>query len=332
MRRKTKRILITTAFSLLTLILGFLIAYYLFGIRGMGEMKEKYDRELEVYKQDYSQSCYVLARNVNEGDEVKKEDFIIQVIPSTLFHDEVVQDVEKIAGARYSKNYLKNSLAYKDMFYNLKDLQKDLRRYELAAISLGKDTKSLDYVDVRISFPSGLDYVVLSKKRIEQLSVDGEEELKELNPKKICTFLLTSEEILRLSSALVDAYLTEGALLYTTTYVSPYNQEAAQVTYPTNEAVQELMAQDPNVVKKAIVELESSKRKLLNSSLISYNENEQLQLLSGLKSEREEKDEPKEEKKESELEANQDKNKVSDKKKKGKKEEQIDINDSNSID
>lgn len=331
MKRKTKRIVITILLSLLSLIIGYTVAYYLFGVKALDELREKYSKELEIYKMDFDQSCYLLVHDVKEGDEVKKEDFTIQVIPQNLYNEGLIVDLEDLDGAKYSRDFLKNSLAYKDMFYHLKDLQKDLRRYEIAAISLSEQAKVSDYVDVRINFPSGLDYVVLAKKRIEDLSYEGDEKVDD-NSKIISTFFLTSEEILRLSSALVDAYLTEGAFLYTTTYVSAHNQEEAKITYPTNEAVQELMAQDPNVVRRAIVELENSKRKLLTSSLISYIENEQLQLISTLKNQDEE-----EAGDETVDKAQEDKktgpgNKEDMKKPKEDKDEEINMSDSNSID
>lgn len=329
MKRKTKRILITTSVSLLCLVLGYIIAYYLYGIRLVGEVRKELEGELNLYKLDFNQSCYLLTRDVREGDEVKREDFTVQLIPEDLYNEGLIIDIEEVEGAKYSRDFLKKTIAYQDMFYQLKDIQGDLRRYELGAITLSERAEINDYVDVRINFPSGLDYVVLSKKRIEDLSFEGEEKI-EAESKVLCTFFLTSEEILRLSSALVDAYLTEGAFLYTTTYVAPTNQEGAKITYPSNEAVQELMAADPNVIQKAIVELESSKRKLLNRSLISYNENEQLQLISTLKEgeggeaskDKEDADENKEKSKDKEAATET----------KKKKEEKIDTRDSNSID
>lgn len=339
MKRKTKRQILMSSLSLLGLVIGYFLAYYLYGMRALNEVVEKYNKEIELYKKDYSHSCYVLTEDVKEGEEVEKEDFVVQLIPQNLFSEGLIVDISELEGAKYARSFSKNSMVYKDMFYHLKDLQEDLRKYELGAISLSNKAEVSDYVDVRINFPSGLDYVVLAKKKIEGLSY-GEEEKGEVNAKVICTFFLTSEEILRLSSALVDAYLTEGAFLYTTTYVSAHNQKEARVTYPSNEAVQELMSQDPNVVKKAIVELESSKRKLLNRSLISYNENEQLQLLSTLKpaenkegleltnksegdgSADEEKKETNKEKKADEKTDEADKD----------KDEKIDIRNSNSID
>lgn len=332
MKRKTKRIIITAALSSLCLIIGFIASYYIYGILGAGELSAKYERELENYKTEYGANCYVLLKDVKEGDEVKDSDFKTQQLPTSLNNEELLEDISLVEGARYSRPFKKNSVVYKDMFYNLKDLPGDLRSYEINVLNLPKNIEEKDYVDIRISFPSGLDYVVLSKKRIEKL-IRVEDKPEE---KPTASFMLTSEEILRLSSALVDAYLTNEALLYTTSYVSAHNQEAAEITYPSNEAVQQLMREDPNVVLKAKIELEGAKRKLLNSSLVSYNESEQLQLISGVKSdisgyETDLKDsvENKEEQKKSGKSEGirRGKSKHSD-----KKEETIDISNTNSID
>ena len=93
--------------------------------------------------------------------------------------------------------------------------------------------------------PNGQDYIVVSKKRIEIPSVNGEylTDTVQMN--------LTEEEILTLSSAIVEAYKIEGAKLYATKYVEAGLQEAANTTYVVNNEVINLIASDSNIVDKA---------------------------------------------------------------------------------
>ena len=59
-----------------------------------------------------------------------------------------------------------------------------------------------------VQFPSGQDYIILSKKKIDRLQYPA------------FWTTLSEQEILLLSSALVDAYL-HNATLYALTYVEP---------------------------------------------------------------------------------------------------------------
>lgn len=109
-----------------------------------------------------------------------------------------------------------------------------------------------DYVDIRISFSDGLDFIILSKKKIEDISQSSN------NTNNNAVWLIVSEEeLLRMSSAVVDSYINNGCSIYAIEYVSN-KQEEATVNYPVNEIVKQLIAEDPNIISKA-------KRKLISS-------------------------------------------------------------------
>ena len=74
------------------------------------------------------------------------------------------------------------------------------------------------YIDVRLRFQNGEDYVVLSKKQIKDMK-DG-----------ACYLTVTSEEMQMMASAIVDAGVY-SASLYSTLYTSPSIQEPTFVDY-----------------------------------------------------------------------------------------------------
>lgn len=77
---------------------------------------------------------------------------------------------------------------------------------------------------------------------------------------------MTEEEILSLSSAIVDAYLHKASI-YALTYVEPQFQTPAIATYPANSEVLKLLESDPNIVRRAEQELSRQVRSSLESSL-----------------------------------------------------------------
>lgn len=118
----------------------------------------------------------------------------------------------------------------------------DTRNYEISVANLMTTQKENDYVDVRITFPNGEDYIVLSKKQIMDLNLAN------------CVFntYMNEEEILRMTSAIIDAYTTTGCRIYTTKYVESNLQGEAVPNYPVKATTLDLINSDPNILTKAI--------------------------------------------------------------------------------
>ena len=87
----------------------------------------------------------------------------------------------------------------------------------------------------------------------------------------------TSEnEILSMSSAIVDAAKVQGSKLYATTYTEPGIQNAATPTYTTSKEVLKQIADDPNIVEQAKNELANrynqSARETIDAAIQSNGE------------------------------------------------------------
>lgn len=91
-----------------------------------------------------------------------------------------------------------------------------------------------DYCDVRILFPSGENFIVLSKKKL--LSADAAN----------VSFSVTEQEIMAMSSAFYDINNCSGAYVYLTKYNSSADP-ATVPDYPVNHAVGELCRWNPNL-------------------------------------------------------------------------------------
>ena len=62
---------------------------------------------------------------------------------------------------------------------------------------------------------------------------------------------LTEDEMLLMSSAIVEAYIMDGAKLEATIYTEPGMQNAATKTYPISAEIYEQIVNNPNVVEEA---------------------------------------------------------------------------------
>lgn len=149
------------------------------------------------------------------------------------------------------------------------EITQDTREYEISVAELMVDQKPNDYIDLRILFPTGEDQLVLPKKRIKNLVLDS------------CIFntYLNEEEIVRLSSATIDAFTITGTRLYTTRYVAGTVQEAGIPTYLVRQETLDLLAKDPNVLTLAQTTMNLQARMSLESRLAMLTE-EQLKAVN----------------------------------------------------
>lgn len=128
----------------------------------------------------------------------------------------------------------------------------DTREQEYNMVVLPVDLMSDDYIDIRLMTPSGQDFIVISKAKVTiPENSDGTyiADTMKVN--------LREDEILSMSSAIVEAYGLLGSKLYATKYVEAGMQEPSSPTYTPNAAVTAQIENNPNIVERAKEELKS---------------------------------------------------------------------------
>ena len=141
----------------------------------------------------------------------------------------------------------------------------DVRKQEYNMLVLPTQIQTGDYIDIRLSLPSGEDYIVISKKEVEIPIVGG------TDSENTIWINLTEAEILAMNSAIVEAFKIEGTKLYATTYTEPGIQKAATPTYVISKEVYQLIDSNPNIVDEAKNELfaryNDTQRNAINNQL-----------------------------------------------------------------
>jgi len=223
--------------------------------------------ELE-YVTEQSETVYTLNTDIEAGDLIHSSMLIPVNVPIGALPENALTDFMVDATKYYAKSdYKPGTTVTESMFYIGENLQRDVRSVEYAAIELPSLIKKDEYVDVRIQFPSGEDYIVFSKKKVE-------------DTQGMTLWLNNDEaEILSMSSAIVDAYLNSGKL-YALRYVDGETQEKADITYPVNKSVLSLIQASPNIVDIAKLNLEKQNRAALELSLSALDKSKAEELRS----------------------------------------------------
>ena len=134
----------------------------------------------------------------------------------------------------------------------------DTRKQEYNTVILPMDLVTGDYIDIRLSLPSGQDYIVVAKKKVEIPQIAGIDSLNTIWAN------MSEDEILTMSNAIYDAYKIKGSKLYATKYTEPGMQEKAEITYVVNPETVALMSKDSNILEKAKAALASRYNKKEN--------------------------------------------------------------------
>lgn len=211
------------------------------------------------------QTVYVATDLINAGDIVTDTGENANVEKQTVYTG--LESCNYITESEMNTRAKVDIAAGVPVMYNMVTdvvVDNDTRDYEISVANLTTDQKENDVVDIRVIFPNGEDYVILSKKQITNLNLEN------------CVFTsqLNEEEILRFASAIVDAYMTTGARIYTTRYVEENIQETSTPNYPVRETTIALINSDPNVVTKATETLNLEARLSLEQRLGTLTEDE----------------------------------------------------------
>ncbi len=191
-------------------------------------------------------------------------------IPNSLTENELI-------GKEISIDMHENIALTKAMLTNVHSYESKDRLYEFSFIKLPNILEAGDFVDIRIRFKTGEDYLIAGKKEVFSLS---KSEDKNLN---FIELALSEEELLSISSAYVDSIVEPLCEVYLDKYINAESQIANTINYPINTEVARLFEDNPNIGKSSNIEekiknrmkLDSNMKKIIyeNNRLIDYNLN-----------------------------------------------------------
>ncbi len=118
-----------------------------------------------------------------------------------------------------------------------KKIDNTFRYFDTVIDELPIGLRTGDYVDIRIAFPFGEDFIAISHKRVEELNTG------------IMKLILSESEIYTYQSMLVDKALYGGTKIYAVEYIDAGSQAVAEVYYPLNKNLSELSSMNPNLLE-----------------------------------------------------------------------------------
>jgi len=276
-RQRTKHLIYAGVTGVLVSSLLF-ASLGLYGYQQLGKQQdvivEQYEaklREAEEFKREQmKQKAKVLlaSQDIKAGETLTAEMFTVGELPAENVPDNIISDVNEVVGKVTKIEISKNGTVIPTMLYEEGRTPRDMRAAEYTIISLPSKLQKDDYIDVRINFPTGQDYTVLGKKRVQDLAAGT------------VWLDVNEQEILTMSSATVDAYLNDGKI-YALVYKDPQMQDAPVVNYPVNLKVLDLMLENPNLIRNAKQTLSRNARTLLENDIKEMSAEERQKVTTG---------------------------------------------------
>ena len=255
MKRTTKQYIIVSFISVIIIGGAFTTIY----LATTSQIKRSYQKEIQYLSEQLESSkvyVYEAKADIPAGSRVTKDNLTYRQTYSNQAQSYYM--TAECIGMVTLIDISKGTQILKGMLSSY-DIDNNLREVEYNTFRINSNIEENDYVDIRILYPNGEDYIVLSKKSVKNLAEE----------KNNCFLWLAEEEILNMSGAIVDAYLYTGSKLYTAKYIEPNLQKPSVVTYQPSLASLILMEQDENIVNKASLELNKRLRTELEERLAS---------------------------------------------------------------
>ena len=175
--------------------------------------------------------AYVLTAEVKSGETIKANRVEAKKISEGSVPSDCLTDSTGISDGIYKSKVnlkagtvLSNSLVYKD-----EKVADSTRLVEYNMLTLPSTLRVGDYIDVRFTIPSGQNYIVLSKKEVVSLN------------NTTVGLYLTEDEILMMSSAVIESYIMKASNLQAIQYIEAGLQNSSTPTYAVNTDVYQLI-------------------------------------------------------------------------------------------
>ncbi len=264
------------------LIIALLIGSIVAGFLGMQIFKMKGEEKQRIEAQ---KTVMTLKSSVKSGEEITSEKIQTSTADANVTPNEILtQNLLDAITNDQNGNKIKKAIAKIDLtektilttnMITTEDSYptNDARQQEYNMIVLPTLLETGDTIDIRLRLPNGVDYIVLSKKKVTIPDLKGT-----TSAASTIIINVNESEILTMSAAIIDTYKIKGSKLYANQYTDPGIQNISSLTYVPSEETKALVKEDSNIAndtRTELITMTESKynnfRKDINSTLNSID-------------------------------------------------------------
>lgn len=173
--------------------------------------------------------AYRLIGKVKSGDAISLDKVEkVRVYTNELPTDYIQTSVD-VSSYKSKLDLEPGTILSSNLVYENEKMPNSTRLIEFNMLTLPSNLRVGDYIDVRFTMPSGQNFIVLSKKQVMNLQ------------NTTVSLCLSEDEILMMSSAIIESYIMKASNLQVVQYVAAGMQEASTPTYSVRNEVYQLI-------------------------------------------------------------------------------------------
>lgn len=242
---------------------------------GVFIMKKNYDNiiaqrenEINMLQEQLNEignlvTVYQLNSDAKSGTKMQDFQFSFIEVPEYSIPQNALMSLEEVEGFYYKISLSSGTIITSDMLMQQK-LTDDERTLDVVLDEIPIGIEEGDYVDIRIAFPLGQDFIVMSHK-----------EVVEINGSTL-KLIVSQQDFYSYQSMQTDEALFSSTKAYGSTYIEGGVQQAAQQYYPVSLDVLKTMLLDPNIdtsdYSDVLKRREQLEAQLINSDKVTINE------------------------------------------------------------
>lgn len=237
--------------------------------------------KLQTEEELAMKTVYTVSESVKKGEKISEFSVLTvptQIVPENAITDENIDQYQEEAEDEEKLSVVSKVDLSPNVILTTDMVEKDkeastYRMVEYTMISLPSLLQEGDYIDIRIAYPAGTDFVVLSKIKVESCNSST-------------IWLKVSEsQMLTLNNAIIESYIVEGTKLYASQYVNAAQSELNPTYIPSENVIALINNNGTKTENDLIEELKKndtavSARKYIETILEQYNTEEQTEKVS----------------------------------------------------
>lgn len=228
---------ITLALTLIAAIVsvGALIAflYYFETARKIKGERNELQRTVDVYENSLT-DVFIITGDVKAGNYVQESDFLMARVPQDAVPQNAVTDPQELENKLYKTDLSANMYLTSDLLLDMV-LTDDMRELDVVMTEVPIGLEVGDYIDVRIAFPLGQDFIAIPHKKV--VAING----------NVVKLIVEEVDFYANESMKADYGSYQAVKIYGAKYVEAGIQNGATAYYPVSTDILKTEILDPNI-------------------------------------------------------------------------------------
>lgn len=261
-RRNSMKKMLIMAFVLLVVIISFVLLYFAKSNKRIAEENAQLKQTISDYEANQT-TVYILTNDVKAGNKIMETDLTTANVPKEAVPQNAITDETMLEKKLYKTDLSANTMLSGDMILD-EELTDDMRELDVVMTEVPIGLAEGDYIDVRIAFPLGQDFLALSHKKV--VAING-------NAVKL---VVGEQDFYSYESMKADYGTYQAVKIYGAKYVESGIQQSAVVYYPVSVDILKTEILDPNIntsdYKNTLKRRKKLEEQLIDADLVEKNE------------------------------------------------------------